>query len=206
MDIKFDLPEPCPEEHYWMNADPDEMWVMDKLILSRKLNYICGPVGQRVPKPDWYIVRPCVNAVGLGMGAKKVWIENTTDNMPVGHFWSEFFEGDHLSVDYVYGKQTLCVRGFKEENTMTRWDRWIKTDKTIPFPSILKQFSNKKIINCEFIGGKLIEVHFRRNVDFDNGIKEFIPVWEGQNKVPPMGYKFIDSKEELNGRIGAFVK
>ena len=64
------------EENIWMNADPDDLWVFDKLILSKKLGYACGPVGTNVPKPDWYIVRPCVNAIGLGLGAQKVWIDN----------------------------------------------------------------------------------------------------------------------------------
>ena len=59
-----------PEDEMWKTINPDEMWVLDKLILSRKMGYICGPVGTDVPKPDWYIVRPCVNAMGLGLGAQ----------------------------------------------------------------------------------------------------------------------------------------
>ena len=50
---------------------------LDKLILSRKLKYNCGPVGLDVPN-GWYIVRPCVNMLGLGLGAQKVWLEKET--------------------------------------------------------------------------------------------------------------------------------
>lgn len=193
------------EDLYWKTADPNELWVMDKLILSRKLGYKCGPVGLDVPEPGWYIVRPCVNMMGLGLGAQKIWIEEETWKLPVGHFWCEWFEGRHLSVDYEYGLPKLCVEGFKEETTFTRWDRWVKTDDFVHFPDVLDTFIHKPTINCEFIGGKLIEVHFRSNPDFDKDIQEFIPVWEGQNTTPPVGYRYIDYPD-IHGRIGAFVK
>jgi len=34
-----------PENLVWETIDPDELWAMDKLILSRKLGYVCGPTG-----------------------------------------------------------------------------------------------------------------------------------------------------------------
>ena len=37
--------EDSAEDIYWKTADPDELWVMDTLILSRKLGYKCGPAG-----------------------------------------------------------------------------------------------------------------------------------------------------------------
>ena len=43
------------EEEVWKNVDPDDIWVMDKLILSRKMYYNCGPVGLEVTKPGYYI-------------------------------------------------------------------------------------------------------------------------------------------------------
>ena len=41
------------EDLVWKKVDPDDIWVMDKLILSRKLGYNCGPVGQDVPVLDF---------------------------------------------------------------------------------------------------------------------------------------------------------
>ena len=41
------------------------------------------------------------------------------------------------------------------------------------------------MINCEYIGDKLIEVHLRHNEDFNDNITEFIPVWKGQDTTPP---------------------
>ena len=197
--------EDTPEDIYWKTADADEIWVYDKLILSRKLGYKCGPAGIDVPEPGWYIVRPCVNVMGLGLGAKKMHLPQYTIDLDPGYFWCEWFEGRHLSVDYEYGKQVLCVEGFKSEDTFTKWDKWIATDDQIPFPKVLEQFANKPNINCEFIGNKLIEVHFRPNPDFEQNIVEFVPVWKGQSIDPPEGYRYIDYPD-VHGRIGAFVK
>ncbi len=197
--------EDTQEDVYWQTADANEIWVYDKLILSRKLGYACGPVGIDVPVPAWYIVRPCVNIMGLGLGAKKMHLTKYTIDLDPGHFWCEWFDGRHLSVDYEYGKQVLCVEGFKSEDTFTKWDKWIATDDQMPFPKVLEQFVNKPNVNCEFIGGKLIEVHFRSNPDFEQDIKEFIPVWQGQTTEPPNGYRYIDYPD-VHGRIGAFIK
>lgn len=193
------------EDLYWYTADPDELWVMDKLILSRKMGYKCGPVGLDVPKPGYYIVRPCVNMIGLGLGASIEWVDRKTMHLPVGYFWCEIFNGPHLSVDYHYGKSCLVVQGFKDEGTLTKWNKWVRFDAEVSLPKILEPFKDKEYINCEFIGGNLIEVHFRSNPDFKNDIQEFIPVWEGEDISPPTGYRYIEDPE-VHGRIGAFVK
>ena len=154
------------DDETWFETNLDDLWIYDKLILSRKLGYTCGPAGIDVPKPNFYIVKPCVNVLGLGLGAKKVTLEKYTMHLPHGSFWCEWFEGRHLSVDYRYGEQWLCVEGFKKKSTLIKWDKWVKTDDVVPLPKVLEQFKNKPIINCEFIGGKLIEAHFRSNPDF----------------------------------------
>jgi hypothetical protein len=194
-----------PEDLVWLTIDPDELWAMDKLILSRKLGYVCGPTGQDVPKPDWYIVRPCVNMLGLGLGAGKVWIEEETVNLPLGYFWCEWFEGRHLSIDYNYGVQTLCVEGHKADSTLTQWDSWIATDDQIALPMPLRTFAHHEWLNVEYIGGNAIEIHLRKNVDFEGVKREFIPVWEGQSTTPPDGYTYRDYPD-VHGRIGAFIK
>lgn len=193
------------DEEVWLTADPDDCWVMDKLILSLKLGYNCGPVGVDVPEPGYYIVRPVVNALGLGLGSEKVWIDNSTDHLPLGFFWCEWFEGRHLSIDFKEGVADLIIEGFKEENTLTKWSKWVKVESDIQLPAILNPLVNKyDTINVELIGEKVIEVHLRSNPDFTYGNSEFIPVWEGESTQPPMGYKYIESKD-LHGRIGAFI-
>lgn len=194
------------EDRVWQNINPDDLWVLDKLILSRKLYYNCGPVGLDVLKSGYYIVRPCVNMIGLGLGSQKVYLEKDTTHLPVGHFWCEWFEGRHLSIDYHWGKQCLAVEGHKPKSTFTRWNHWVKVSDRIKLPRILQTFATKyEYINCEYIGGKLIEVHFRRNEDFDGNITHFIPVWEGEDTTPPEGFTYRPYPD-LHGRIGAFVK
>ena len=194
------------EDTVWKTIDPNDIWVLDKLILSRKLGYNCGPVGLDVPKPGYYIVRPCVNMLGLGLGAQRVWLEESTVNLPLGYFWCEWFSGRHLSIDYTQGKQTLAVEGFKNPDTFTQWKRWERVKDSIPLPDVLIKLAQQyEHVNCEFIGGRLIEVHLRRNEDFNANVNVFIPVWEDESTVPPEGYSYRDYPD-VHGRIGAFIK
>jgi hypothetical protein len=194
------------EEEVWNTADPRDLWILDKLVLSKRLGYTCGPTGTDVPTPNYYIVRPCVNAFGLGLGTQRVYIESSTDYLPPGHFWCEMFYGRHLSVDYHYGLQVLCVEGFKDTDTFTHWNKWLRTKDYVNRPSIIMPFLKKyEWVNCEYIGDKLIEIHFRNNPDFTENRQEFIPVWEGEETTPPNGYEYIDYPD-VHGRIGAFVK
>ena len=196
------------EDIAWLNTDPQDIWIFDKLILARRLGYVCGPTGVDVPKDGFYIVRPTTNCIGLGLGTSIQWltVEGWTDHLAPGTFWCEIFEGDHISVDYEWGEPILSVQGFKPEQTFVRWDRWIKTDTVHQVPEILKPLTEKyRWMNCEFIGGKLIEVHLRRNPDFDWGNSEFIPVWQGQDTTPPHGYRYVDCPEQ-HKRIGAWIK
>ena len=198
--------EDSAEDLVWKTINPNDIWVLDKLILSRKLGYICGPVGLDVPVPGYYIVRPCVNMLGLGLGAQKVWIDKDTTTLTLGYFWCEWFEGKHLSIDYQYGLQKLCVEGIKEESTFTKWSRWNRVSDCIPCPRILDDmFLRYKWLNCEFINSNLIEVHLRHNEDFDGGINYFIPVWQGEDTTPPDGFKYRDYPD-VHGRVGAFIK
>lgn len=202
--MKNPILDDTEEDFVWQRTSADHLWVFDKLILSRKLGYTCGPTGIDVPAPGYYIVRPCVNALGLGLGATKEYLEQDTTHLPIGFFWCEWFEGRHVSVDYKHGVQVLAVEGTKPDNTFTQWTKWHRVDDEFPLPDILTLF-NEEYLNCEYINGKLIEVHFRRNEDFDYATEEFIPVWEGENTTPPEGYRYIQYPD-VHGRIGAFVK
>jgi len=185
---------------------PDHLWLYDKLILSSKLGYLCGPVGTPVPQPHYYIVRPCVNFIGLGMGASIEYIEDSTDHLPPGYFWCEIFEGPHLSVDYQKTSCKLVVEGIKSEDTLQRWDKWVKKDTKISIPDFLRFYSLcYEWLNVEMIGGKIIEVHLRQNPDFQFDNTEFIPVWEGQETTPPDGYSYV-MHPDIHGRIGGFIK
>ena len=196
------------EDTAWTNTDTEDLWIYDKLILSKKMGYVCGPTGVDVPEDGFYIVRPVTNIVGLGIGAYEQYltVEGWTDHLPPGTFWSEIFEGDHLSIDYEWGEPILNIQGFRYPESFVRWKKWIKVEQTVELPDILKPIAKKyQFMNCEYIGGKLIEVHLRKNPDFDFDNVEFIPVWQGQDTTPPEGYRYVECPE-YNQRIGAFVR
>ena len=187
----------------WPQVDPNYLWIFDKLILARKLGYVCGPAGVNVPQPDNYIVRPITNIEGMGRGAEVVWLEDDTSHLTPGMFWCEVFTGQHLSIDYVNQNQVLCVLGVREPGApLYKWERWVKVDNKIPFPDLLKDLPYENI-NVETIDGNIIEVHLRLNPDFDNDYAAIFPVWEGESTVPPPGYKFKDDRDYK--RLGFFV-
>ena len=190
-------------DNEYYNLGHDELWVYNKLQLSKVLGYNCGPVGVRVKRPDTYIVRPAINFVGLGMGAQFIHIEELTDHLPPGHFWCEVFKGDHYSVDFEYGRIVRVTQGIHGDD-ITKWDKWITVKKDFAFPHVLWQFKDKPNVNCEFIEKKLIEVHIRKNPDFCYNNNIFIPVWEGDQINPPDGYRYVECPD-VNGRIGAYI-
>lgn len=183
----------------WNFIHHDDLWVYNKLFLSRVLGYTCGPSGVPVPRPDFYIVRPSFNLLGMGRFSRIEWIENSTDHLHPAEFWCEVFEGEHLSVDYQRKISQLVVRGTKnKENPLWKWEKWEKIDKQVEFPSILeKLIGNYEWINCEFIENKLIEVHFRRNPNFRYENKVAIPIWDDTDQEEMIKYKYINDESYL---------
>ena len=211
----------------WNRILPEHLWIYNKLFLSQRLGYTCGPMGLEVPKPGFYIVRPCMNLMGMGRHARIEWIEDITEHLHPAEFWCEVFEGDHLSVDYEYHEdrtgcypqyamehsvdfhikeQRLCVKAVRDTNDLYRFTRWEKVDVKVPYPKILTTIGLYRYgwINCEFIGGNLIEVHFRRNPDFAYDNDVCIPDWEDQEIKTMEGYRYIKENDYL--RRGFWVK
>lgn len=191
------------EENAWINCDPNDLWIFDKLILAKRLGYTCGPKGVAVPSPGNYIVRPCVNVMGMGRGAHIRHIEGVTDHtLPDGTFWCEVFTGRHLSVDYHHGVQVLCVEGFRHSTDIDKWERWEKVEDYIEYPTILKNLSgNYEWVNVEMIGGRIIEIHLRRNPDFMYHNENYvIPAYDRKEM---KGHIFIDFPD--HNRLGFFI-
>jgi len=150
-----------------------------------------------------YIVRPSFNLLGMGRFARNEWIEQYTDHIHPAEFWCEIFEGEHLSVDFHHQESELVVLGTKDSSDpYYKWQKWEKIDQKVDFPEILKDLKGDYAwINCEFIGGKLIEVHFRRNPDFRYGNSVAIPVWDDEKKE---NMTFIEDQDYL--RKGFYIK
>jgi len=190
----------------WKNIHHDDLWIYNKLFLSRVLEYNCGPVGTTVPKPDFYIVRPSFNLLGMGRESRIEYIEHHTDHFHPAEFWCELFRGDHISVDFYQKKSKLVVLGEKDpEDPLYKWKKWTKIDLEIDFPSILSQLKgNYDWINCEFIGNRLIEVHFRQNPDFRYKNNVAIPVWNDEEVRDLKEYRFISDEDYR--RRGFYIK
>lgn len=208
----IEYPTVCEE---WNQIHFQDLWIYNKLYLSRFLGYICGPFGTSVLKPDYYIIRPSINLMGMGRSARKRFIFPQTEgyfeeyDMHPSDFWCEIFEGEHLSVDFQNKESKLVVLGTRDsEDDYYKWKKWEKIDKKVEFPEILNTLvGNYEWINCEFIGEKLIEVHFRRNPNFRWGNSECFPVWDKkmyEKMVNSNDCKFIPEKDYF--RIGYFIK
>lgn len=184
----------------------NDLWVYNKLQLSKKLNYNCGPAGMSISTPGPYIIRPSVNFMGMGRNARIIHIESSTEHLHPGEFWCEIFQGEHLSVDYHFQKPVLTVKGYKNsKNSLSRWNSWVKIDKKISFPNILMDLTQKyEWINCEFINGNLIEAHFRKNPDFQYNNKVAIPVWRNSSSKKYKNMSFIEAPDYE--RVGFWIK
>ena len=194
------------ENDEWNNIHQDDLWVYNKLFLSRVLGYTCGPIGVTVPKSDFYIIRPSFNLLGMGRFARIEFLYKKTDHFHPAEFWCEVFDGEHLSVDFKNGKSELVVKGEKDsEDPLYKWRKWEKIDQKVEFPSILSNLKGDyEWINCEFIDGKLIEVHFRQNPDFRYNNTVAIPVWNDEKKENIKDYTFIKDKDFY--RDGFYIK
>lgn len=190
----------------WNNIHHDDLWIYNKLFLSRVLGYTCGPPGTTVPKSDFYIIRPSFNLLGMGRFARIEFVYKSTDQFHPAEFWCEIFDGEHLSVDFRNGQSELVVKGEKDnDDPLYKWKKWEKIDQKIEFPSVLlKLKGNYEWINCEFIDNKLIEVHFRQNPDFRYNNTIAIPVWNDEKPEDVKDYTFIEDKDYY--RSGFYIK
>tara|TARA_B100001094_G_scaffold160609_1_gene155359 strand:+ start:4977 stop:5570 length:594 start_codon:yes stop_codon:yes gene_type:complete len=187
----------------WPTLDWKHLWVYDKLILSKKLGHTCGPAGIPVPTHDEYVVRPITNLESMSVGARLQWLQ-PGDNIEPGYFWCEKFMGEHITVDYNYGKQKTTVKGYPRKSRLDRFDKWELIDKKIPFPKKLDDLHEKEWVNIEMIGGNIIEVHFRYNDDFRNhNGKVIYPVWKDEELPQPEGSIWYDSP--CKDRLGHWV-
>ena len=191
----------------WNNCPIDWLWVYDKLIVARKQGVQAAPAGIAVPNPAIYIVRPISNIRSMSRGARKQWLTpDDTDLVPDGYFWSECFEGRHISVDFHYGIQTLAIEGFRDDpDRLDRFSRWERIEECYKFPQVLGELWRlTPWVNVEYVGGKIIEVHLRWNDDFSNHSSDIIyPVWKDDPLPQPQGTTWYPSPD--GDRLGFWI-
>lgn len=193
------------DDDVWPKVDPDDLWIYDKLILSRKLGYVCGPAAVPVPYPGKYVVRPITNMLGMSINARVKWIDRETYHFEPGTFWCEYFEGRHLTYDFVDGQQAVCYEGFLEQGSLGKFLKWRKTEDIAQVPKFVIDLSKKyNNVNVECKGNKIIEVHLRANPDWiQYDAEELIPVWHDTERPGPE-YRFVVDKD--HGRKGFWIK
>lgn len=191
----------------------------NKLWLSEKLGYYCGPGGIAPQKSGFYIVRPVMNLRGMGVGSSKEWIvSGDKTKVHPSSFWCEFFEGRHLSVTYEKinsdYKIKHCYEGFKDYTG--RFIEWKKVNDKLELPKWIKKSlvsHNIPTCNAEFIGENLIELHLRDTPD--PIVDSMFPIWKGDNitidKLSRLGYSYITSYDDADGflkkpRLGFMIK
>jgi hypothetical protein len=173
----------------------DDLWCLDKLILARKLGYLCGPAGVAPPVPNHYIVRPIWNMRMMSRGASVQYL--TRDSIQDGYFWCEVFSGRHRSFDYEYGRQTLGVEGFRKSGRLDRFHYWTRIMDEFKLPQVLEDVAKRyRHFNVEAVGDKIIEAHFRYNDDFHNHSAQTVrPVWQDEFYSSPCGDRLGFIKE-----------
>lgn len=164
---------------------PQLRWLYDRLQLSLALGYECGPAGTLPPRPGIWFVKPIINLNGMGVGAYAQHYDGGRA-FPVrpGSFWMPHFTGRHLSIDLKRGplgwESALSVECIYRDN---RPFEWRKVTARPELPDILAlETADVPWLNIELIGPKVIEVHLRRNHDFDAvpQAPSAFPVWDGE--------------------------
>lgn len=192
------------DENVWPVTNRDDLWVFDKLLLARYLGYECGPAGVQVPRPGEYVVRPIYNLFGMGLLARIEQIESTTYHLHPSEFWCEKFDGRHISVDYENGEQVVAFEGIRESGApLYKFSRWTRIEEKFEYPHILKSGQHLlrgrySRVNCEFVDGKLIEVHLRSGAaDLPENSTNVEVLWDpkGEKEHPLMQEARVGFKE-----------
>jgi hypothetical protein len=203
----YEAYEAFPEHRKWFN----------KLWLSEKLGYECGPGGVPVRKSGWYVDRPITNLSGMSIGAVKKYIHKSQIDTQPGYFWCEWFDGNQYSVTYEFEKNKWVSKcayvADRDVENLYKFKSWNKIKHSPTLPNFFNSLFNVGQINVEFINENIIEVHLRNSPD--PNYNELIPIWEGDekkiDKFIELGYTWIQETENGDGflkvkRLGFLVK
>lgn len=198
------------DEDVWKFIDDEDIWIFDKLIVARKSGHICGSRSFEIPESGMYCIRPVTNFKGHSLNSRIEYREKGDKMMDIhpGEFWVKKFNGLHVSVDYIGGEQALTVAGYRNQSDpLHRFNYWVKEKHYLPLPKMLHGFVDKyPVINCEYIGGKLVEIHLRQNPDFLWGNTRMIPVWDvEQLDNIPSGFRYIPDNPPEEKRLGMLI-
>ena len=208
-----------PHHRKWFN----------KLYIAELFGYKCGPAGVDIPEDGTYVIRPIYNLSGMGIGAHvKELKAGDSRSVPAGYFWCEYLTGKHYSANYkwVYDRDMQdgkwlqpwkgfsCWEGTNMPINLTKFVEWKRSDYIPEVPDELVCLRDVGVINVEFKGNQVIEVHLRTSTDPE--YDHIIPVWAsdiGKKKehMEMHGFYFVEAYDDADGqledpRIGFLVK
>lgn len=199
------------DEDAW-KAYPDHRLWFNKLWFAEEMGNLAGPCGVAPPESGFYIVRPIYNLSGMGVGARKVWIDkNDYTRVEPGYFWCEWYDGPLHSVTYVNNGEWEPIsswEGIREsESSLSKFVMWRKSSFLPPAPALADSLLDLKIINIEWIDRRPIEVHLRGSSD-PHWADVIVPVWDPELT---KNDGFIEDFDDADGfldppRLGFIVK
>lgn len=193
---------------------PKLRWVYNKLELSLRCGYNSGPIPILPKTSGYYCIRPIYNITGYGIYARKLWIDK--DDQPSmyeihpGEFWTEWWTGNHYSIDYVWEDKWIPVfatQGKNNDDNLLKFESWKKIDPPdIELPKFLDELAPSKVLNIEFKDAKILEIHLRLGNVFgdwhniDDNANILVVAWQDKyikdaNKMKEQGYKFVENKD-----------
>jgi len=220
-DLKY--VDPDIEDWDLWNLKPDYRWTFNKLEVAIRCGYNAAPVPVPVNITGKYCVRPIYNLVGMGIQSS---IETLNEGELLqskhpGMFWCEYFDGPHYSIDYEWQEDhqvggwwnpIFSTQGFNSDDNLIQFTHWNKIDHpNIKLPSFLNELSGNKVLNIEFKGSKIIEIHLRLgNLAGDwlglESANTIVPVWDSTTKekcqqLEKMGYTYINRDADTLGHL-----
>jgi hypothetical protein len=211
-------------------------WLFNKLEVALRQGLHAGPAGTAPQHNGIYVHRPVYNVYGMGIGAKKFFYHREEDSenfinhavVPPGHFWCEWLEGPHYSIDYqvlsdykTWEISSIWAGEHYDETNLTKFKRWMKLEKfEAPNPHLLplhlpwfgpqaQPWDRESVpgFNVEMRSGKIIEIHLRHGNDtLDHHPVGTVvtPVWEDMEI--PEGVEFEPNLTEGMTDNGAHGK
>jgi len=182
----------------YFKLHPEIRWVFNKMEVAMLQNLHAGPAGTAPIVEGHYVSRPIYNIFGMGISAKKFFFDksmtdamNNHDMMEPGHFWCEWLNGPHYTIDYrkfddgSWRCTSYMVGKHYDDTNLTKFKEWTKLNpEHAPYYLDLPLHPDHRLItaiNVEMRQGKILEIHLRLGNDpFDHlpiGTR-IVPIWE----------------------------
>ena len=144
------------EDYEAWEAYPQYRWLFNKLELSMRLGYDCGPACVPIKNAGNYIIRPTYNLYGMGIGAHKKFLDPNIHgeemihhkHIPPGYFWCEWFDGNHQSVDFIKDNNQwvpfhTMTGKHEDKHNLTKFIEWEVTEPEITLPKWLHDITTE---------------------------------------------------------------